>query len=151
MPQKTSTISRAASDHLRQQIGDGVDLAMVDRILILLRANYLDDVEHLIGFPISRIPPVTAPSVLSEDEYAPAAVAERSDWVQQWLTRHPADPSSDDRRVTAVAPNPRLPTTPAFQRYRLIKVGMTIGQLIRRGVTRKDILEAVRAGWVSLA
>lgn len=54
----------------------------------------------------------------------------------------PVSPSGPDaRRVLMVAPNPKLPTTDAHQRFRLLRPGLSVAQLLRRGVTRRDIRE----------
>lgn len=53
-------------------------------------------------------------------------------------------------RVAAVnTQNPRLPTSPAAQRFREFRPGRTVAQLLRRGVTRRDLREARRHNWVS--
>lgn len=56
----------------------------------------------------------------------------------------------DDRLVLRVGRNPRLPTTPAFQRFRAIRRGLSVSQLVARGVTRKDLRELIRAGAVTI-
>lgn len=102
-----------------------------DLCLELLHTNLLPEVEALIGRPIVRgPPPITG--------YVPGPCEHRE--------RGP-----DDRRVTHVARNPRLPTTPAFQRFREFRPGVTISSLLRRGVTRRDIREAVSNDWVAFA
>lgn len=80
-------------------------------------------IQSILGRPIETCPPAVPPRV-------PAPVRAR-----------PRGP--DDRRVTRVGPNPRLPTTPAFQRYRKIRVGLSVAQLLSRGVTRKDMRQMV--------
>lgn len=102
-----------------------------DLCLELLHSSHLPEVEALIGHPIKRgPPPITG--------YVPGPCERR-------------EPGPDDRRVTRVARNPRLPTTPAFQRFREFRPGVTISSLLRRGVTRKDIREAVNNDWVAFA
>lgn len=64
--------------------------------------------------------------------------------------RLPGETGPDARRVLRVERNPRLPTTGAFQRYKNIRVGLTVAQLLARGVTRRDIREVVAAGVVEL-
>lgn len=81
--------------------------------------------------------------ITEEDEYG--CLQDRLDWIQGWLDRHPPP---RDPVVVFVARNPRLPTTPAFQRFKEFQVGRTAEQLLRRGVTHRDIREATRAGWV---
>lgn len=59
--------------------------------------------------------------------------------------------SLDDRRVTHVSPgNPRQEGTDAFMRWHEFRVGRTIGQLVSRGITKRDIRRAVRNGWISV-
>jgi hypothetical protein len=97
-----------------------------DIVLILLRAGHRRAAEGVAGFAITTCPP------------ALAGRAEKSP---------PADP--DERLVVAsVAPNPRLPTTGAFQRYREFRVGRSVRTLLSRGVTRKDIREVQQRGLV---
>jgi hypothetical protein len=50
--------------------------------------------------------------------------------------------------ITFVSKNPRLPTTGAFYRFRIFREGMTIGSFLRRGGTRRDVRQALSAGWV---
>lgn len=57
----------------------------------------------------------------------------------------------DDRRVTHVSPgNPRQEGTDAHMRWHEFRVGRTIGQLVTRGVTKRDIRRAVRNGWIKM-
>lgn len=57
--------------------------------------------------------------------------------------------SPDDRRLVHVTPvNPRQEGTDAHMRWCEYRVGRTIGQLIIRGVTKRDIRRAVRNGWI---
>lgn len=58
---------------------------------------------------------------------------------------------ADARIVTRVERNPRLPTTDSFHRFKIFQVGRTIGEAIRRGVTRKDVREALTNNWVVLS
>lgn len=59
--------------------------------------------------------------------------------------------SKDDRRITSVVQdNPRQPNTSAHLRWCEYRVGRTIGQLLVRGITRKDILRAQRRGWIQV-
>lgn len=60
-------------------------------------------------------------------------------------------PPADRRKVLSVERNPRLPTTDSFQRYKHFRPGRTVAQLIGLGVTRKDLREALREGWVTLS
>jgi hypothetical protein len=56
----------------------------------------------------------------------------------------------DARRFIKLVPNYQLPTTDSWGRYRLIKVGMTVGQYLARGGRRRDVLEWAREGKVVL-
>jgi hypothetical protein len=59
--------------------------------------------------------------------------------------------SKDDRRITYVHPdNPRQPSTEAHLRWCEYRVGRTVGQLLVRGVTKRDVRRAVAKGWVRL-
>lgn len=99
-----------------------------DVVLELLRLDLIPEVEALIGHPITRAP------------YSPPREP----------PPRPRPPRlADDRCVVAVARNPRLPTTPSFQRFQEFKVGVPISSLLRRGVTRRDIREATRNAWVT--
>ena len=95
-----------------------------DIVVTLLRSNLLPDVELIMGKRIERCK--------GFEGYIPLPIAP------------PRSISPDDRKVTWVARNPRLPTTPSFQRFQEIKVGLTVSALLRRGVTRRDIREALR-------
>lgn len=109
-------------------------LGQADLVLALLRGDTPSlhaAAEELVGKAIQQLPPQPSRPL-------PAPVAK------------PEEPPADRRRVTRVGPNPRLPTTPSFQRFRLIKVGLTVGQLVRRGVTRRDIREALANQWLEL-
>lgn len=59
--------------------------------------------------------------------------------------------SKDDRRLTYVCPgNPRAPQTEAALRWCEFKVGRSVGQLLIRGVTQRDIRRALREGWIQV-
>ena len=110
-------------------------LGQADVVLALLRGQ--DPLLHraaeaLVGRPIYKLPPQT----VRELPKTPAP---------------PEVPPADRRVILEVAPNPRLPTTPAFQRYRLFRRGSTVAQVLMRGVTRKDLREATRGGWIRLS
>ena len=107
-------------------------LCQADIVLALLRGpeRFHPCIESLVGRPVQRLPGVQIRPL-------PTTVT-------------PEVPAADRRRVLSVAPNPRLPTTPSFQRFREFRVGRTVAQLLRRGVTRKDIREALEHSWVTL-
>jgi hypothetical protein len=54
------------------------------------------------------------------------------------------------RIICGLMPNPRHPATDAYQRYTELRLGMTIAQALRRGVSRRDIREWVAEGSVKL-
>jgi hypothetical protein len=63
----------------------------------------------------------------------------------------PSEREPDDRRMRVlVAHNPRLPTTPAWHRFRLMRDDMTVRQYLTRGGRRGDIRLAVARGWIAL-
>lgn len=99
-----------------------------DLVVELLRLDLIPEVEALVGHPITHCPGY---------KYKPLPLPARAS-------------SPDDRRVTNVVRNPRLPTTDSFHRFALIRPGQTVGSLLRRGVTRKDIREALRNNWMEL-
>lgn len=100
-----------------------------DLVVELLRLDLIPEVEALLGHPITRCPGY---------KYRPLPVL-------------PRDESPDARRVRSVVPdNPRLPSTPSYQRFALIRPGQTVGSLLRRGLTRRDIREALRNKWMEL-
>lgn len=87
-------------------------------------------VEAIFGRPVTVCPPC-----LSGAHILPPA------------TTPPAAP-----RAVALAPNPRLPTTPSFQRYELLRPpGITVQSYLTRvgvGRGRRDLREWVREGSV---
>jgi len=98
-------------------------------VLALLRAARLPAAEHLVGKPITRVPTLRSLSP---------------------PLRSPDDSTLDRRTITRVEPNPRLPTTPAWSRYRLFRVGRTLGEFLLRGGRRGDVRLALRRGWISV-
>lgn len=115
-----------------------------DVVVALLRENTeetLREAERLLGKPIAR-PPAGMRS-LPERTTLQAGV----DHVLRLIGY--VD-SSDMRRFTWVARNPQLPTTDSFQRFRLLRVGMTVGQFVLRGGHRRDVSEWVELGRVKL-
>jgi hypothetical protein len=105
-------------------------LMQADVVLALLRGEYLDEVAALVGHPVERLPP---------REALPLPKTESSEV-----------PKEDLRTITAVARNPRLPTTDSFQRFKHFKIGRSLHACLTRGVTRKDIREALAHGWVEV-
>jgi hypothetical protein len=103
--------------------------ATADVAVALLRINTeesLSEVERMTGRKIKKCP-----------AFLPC-------WPPKPVTQKRAP------RVTRTARNPCLPTTPAFQRFRKIKIGMTEDQLARRGVTRRDLRRWRRLGHVEM-
>ncbi|RPH72759.1 MAG: hypothetical protein EHM78_02315 [Myxococcaceae bacterium] len=49
-------------------------------------------------------------------------------------------------RLVRVDPNPCLPTTQAFLRYKKLRVGLTEAQLKTRGISRRDVQRWTAAG-----
>jgi hypothetical protein len=128
----------ALTPSLRQQVGAYIEahrlepehLLQVDIVLALLRINSreaLDAAEKLTGRPITKCPPSLPP-------WPPAPVR-----------------SSVQPIVAKVARNPCLPTTDAFQRFRLVREGLNRDQLRARGVTTRDLRLWTRAGHVEFA
>lgn len=74
----------------------------------------------------------------------------------QLYNQRPVNPqdatrTADDRRVTHVTlANPRQEGTDAYMRWHEFRVGRTIGQLVTRGITKRDIRRAVRNGWIKM-
>ena len=115
-------------DHFQQS--DPTQLHQAEVVLLLLKLERLGAVELLIGKAIQRLPPVV---------------------MRPWPVCPVSEtPAADLRKVTRVSRNPRLPTTPSFQRFRQIVPGRTVSQLLKRGVTRKDLREALNNGWMEL-
>jgi hypothetical protein len=86
--------------------------------------------EALVGKPITHFPPCLR---------IPASQMEFM------------DPVGRERMVIRnIKPNPRLPTTMAFHRYKVFREGMTVQQALVRGAKKRDIRLAERKGWVQL-
>lgn len=105
--------------------------SQADLVLTLLRINTassLRAVSRLIGRPITYCPPALSRRL------PPSSLLREGDM----------------RRVRRVRGNPRLPGTDAHRRFSEMRPGRTITQLLVRGVTRRDIREALRRGWMRL-
>lgn len=121
--------------------------SQADVALALLRAGTpeaLAGAEALIGRPVKRCPPSLIGACPELSIYAQAQ------WVLSLLGPE-TGANSDGRRVTRLIQNPRLPTTPSWGRFRLLKIGMTVGQFLVRGGTRKDVRLWVREGSIELS
>lgn len=100
-------------------------ITKTDLVLALLR---IDDpeareaAERISGVPIKVLPPGMPP-------WPPLPVGKRP---RKILIRR--------------EPNPCLPTTDAFQRYRRLKVGATRDQLMTLGITSRDLNDWSRRG-----
>lgn len=108
-------------------------LWQADIVLALLRINTppaLLAVEELMGKPINHLPPAMP-------RYRPAKVVrtpEQRTFIAG-LCRY----------------NPRLPTTLAWQKWNSLRHGLSVAQVIGRGLlTRRDLAEAVGMGWLLL-
>lgn len=105
-------------------------LMQADLVLALLRGPHRDclrGAEMLVGRPITRVP---------------------SARVHLCVPAAPRDRHYDlDRVVLAVPPNPRC-YGKARANYEKIRCGMTVRQLVARGLTRREIRVAVNAGLV---
>lgn len=108
-------------------------LSQADLVLALLRVNTrdaLDCAERLVGRPILICPPALRGSP---------------------RLRNSSEKTPDDRMVTMVRHNPCLPTTDAFQRFRQIRCGLTVRQLMTRGLSRRDLRKFTRKEWIWLS
>jgi hypothetical protein len=111
---------------------EGYDQA--DLVLCLLRLNTPQSLKHaerLVGRKITHCPPALRWKAL------PVNVPDRV---------------GDDRRVTYVEKNPRLKSgrTSWLRRYHLFNVGLTVAQLMKRGITRYDLSVVLKRGWLRL-
>jgi hypothetical protein len=121
-------------------------LDQVDIALMLLRANYLSDVELLVGHAVTVCPPGEARGLRAE------TLQDRADWLDDWLRRHPDPWEIDNWRVVHRAPDPP-PNANSEQAaaHRLVRIGYTVRQLIVRGFTYEDIEVSQRHSWMRLA
>ena len=115
-----------------------------DVVLALLRADTeetLSAAEALLGRPITRCPPGA--------RRTPERVGLQAG-IDQVLRIIGLHDTSDLRRFAWVAQNTQLPTTPSWHRFRLLYVGMTVGQFVARGGYRRDVREWSEAGKIRL-
>jgi len=115
---------------------DEYDYDQADLVLCLLQINTPRTVQHaemLIGHPIEHCPPAFKWKPL------PQSILDRR--------------IIDERRVVSVQQDPRhksgRPTW--LRRYHLFKIGLSVAQLLRRGVTANDLRLVTKRGWVQLA
>jgi hypothetical protein len=98
-------------------------------VMALLRAEQRGAVETLVGKPILVCPP---------------CLSRRFEVLTKRRTFDEA------RIVVGLAPNTRHPAMEAYGRYAKLRLGMTVAQALRRGVSRRDIREWVKEGSVKL-
>jgi hypothetical protein len=123
---------------------DAAGFYQADLVLALLRANTpeaLAGAEALVGHPIRRLPP--GARALPRR----GGLHEGIDHVLDIIGRVP---SADLRRFIWLNENVQLPTTDSFQRFRMLKVGMTVGSYVARGGWRRDVREWEQAGKIRL-
>jgi hypothetical protein len=116
-----------------------------DVVLVLLREGTQEcfrGAEALLGKPITRCPPGLRSRPVTLGFQAGV------DWLMSIIDQAGLP---DARRFVKVTPNYQLPTTDSWGRYRLLRVGMTVGQFLARGGRRRDVLEWQREGKVVLS
>ena len=126
------------------EVLDGAGLGQADVVLALLHEGTepcLRAAEAMVGHPILRCPPGLRR--MPRDELGLA-------WVTRLVMAGELS-GADARRVVRIYPNPRLVTTPSWGRFRLLRVGMTVGQFLMRGGTRRDVREWQAEGTVELS
>lgn len=119
---------------------EGARLMQADVVLCALRLNTAQSLrlaERLVGRPITHCPPM----------------------LMRWTTptRH-GRREGDDRRVTRVQRpearqrgRRRLLACAMYDRLARVRVGMDVHTLLARGLRRRDILIAVRRGYLRIA
>jgi hypothetical protein len=98
-------------------------------VMALLKMEQRGAVETLIGKPI-----VICPPCLSR--------------MNERLTRKRT--FDEARIISSMVPNPRHPATDAYQRFAELRLGMTIAQALRRGVSRRDVREWLAEGSITI-
>lgn len=111
---------------------DWKKITRVDVALALLKLNTrsaIKSAEQILGVPIRQCPPAVPP-------WPPKAVVVRE---------------GKALRVTKVAhPNPCYPGRDTHRRFALVRKGMTEEQLLAKGITRRDIADWTRRGYVEM-
>jgi len=118
-------------DAVAEQLGGGQVFCEADLAVALLRVGTpeaLDYAGDVLGIRITRCPSGIPP------------------WPPKPVRRKATGP-----RVVSVVANPCLPTTQAWQRFRLVRVGMTEDQLRARGISSRDIRVWTRAKYLEIA
>lgn len=116
-----------------------------DLILALLREDTKESLataELILGRPVTRCPP--GQRVLPERVGFQAGIDRVLDIIGR-VDR------GDAAKVAWVGPNVQLPTTDSWHRFRLLRVGMSVGQYVVRGGWRRDVREWGEAGKLRLA
>lgn len=116
-----------------------------DVVLVLLREDTpgcLRAAEQIIGRPIARCPVGL--------RRTPERVS-LSAGIDQVMRSIGLVDRSDARKFTWKQENWQLPTTDSWQRFRIIRIGMTVGQFLIRGGHRRDVVDWSRAGKVRLS
>lgn len=65
-------------------------------------------------------------------------------------TKGPAPSPDDPRIISFVAPNPKKPSSAAFQRYALYSVGQSIADFIKAGGTKADVQYDLGKGFIKV-
>lgn len=110
--------------------GGSAPVQRCDVILALLRVGTADArsaAEQIVGRPITTCPPAVPPR-------RPLPVARQSEVP----------------RVRRVDRDPPVMASSARERFGLIKVGMTVDQMLSRGVTRRDIRYWTKKGYLEV-
>ena len=97
-----------------------------DVVLALLRINTPDSLraaEVLAGVAIERCPP----------------------WAPPWPPK-PVQRRPQPRVVRMRTDNPHYPSSELHARFRLVRLGMTVEQMMARGITKRDIRQ-----WIKLS
>ncbi len=128
-----------------------------DLVLALLRINTPASLHYagaIVGRPITICQPGTyQPTTFTACGSSTVRAVVWSDTLE-WLRRlfgadmETHDPPADKRKIKSVSARPK--NSCPFHRPDLLRVGASVAQLLRRGILRRDLAAAVRAGWVEL-
>jgi len=106
-----------------------------DLVIELLRLGAVKAAEILGEKSVVRMPP-NRQRVCDYSAWAAVKQFLSGDWLRP----------SPERRVEAIAPNPRLPSTDSFHRYARLRPGMRFSAALRAGVTPRDLREWAQLG-----